>query len=71
MTLVTVDVTKPGNRLIYINGNYLEPAGNSSLNTFPLPPGNHFLETLTGAREVDFRKRIRVRRSRWPRLAGT
>ena len=62
MTLVTVDVTKPGNRLVYINGNYVEAAGNSSLNTFPLPTGNHILETLTAAREVDFRKRIRIRR---------
>ena len=62
MTFVTVDVTKPGNRLIYINGNYVEAAGNSSLNTFTLPAGDHILEALTGANAVDYRKRIRIRR---------
>ena len=40
MTFVTVEVTKPGNRLVYINGNYIEAAGNSSLNTFTVPTGS-------------------------------
>ena len=62
MTFVTVEVTKPGNRLIYINGNYVEAAGNSSLDTFTMPTGDHIFETLTGSRAVDYRKRIRVRR---------
>jgi hypothetical protein len=33
MTMVTVRVTKPGNRLVYINGNYVEAAGNSSVDS--------------------------------------
>lgn len=63
MTFVTVEVTKPGNRLIYINGNYVDAAGNSSVDTFTVPTGGHILETLTGDRAVDYRKRIRVKRS--------
>ena len=63
MTLVTVRVTKPGNRLIYINGNYTEAAGNSSADSFTVPPGGQIFETLTGDQQVDFRKEFRVKRT--------
>jgi len=63
MTLVAVQVAKPGNRLIYINGNYIEPAGNSSVDSFTVPTGGCVFETLTGDRSIDYRKRFRVRRS--------
>lgn len=63
MTLKTVRVTKPGNRLIYINGNYTEAAGNSSVDSFTVPTGGQVFETLNGDRKVDFRKRFRVKPS--------
>jgi hypothetical protein len=63
MTFVTVRVTKPGNRLIYINGNYTEAAGNSSVDSFTVPPGGQIFETLTGDQQVDFRKEVRVKRT--------
>jgi hypothetical protein len=61
MTFKTVRVTKPGNRLIYINGDYTEAAGNSSDGSFTVPTGGQVFETLTGDRKVDFCKRFRVR----------
>jgi hypothetical protein len=63
MTMVTVRVTKPGNRLVYINGNYVEAAGNSSVDSFTVPTGGRVFETLTRDRRVDFRKQFRVKRS--------
>lgn len=60
MPLCKVTVTKPLNRLIYINGNYLEPRGNSATDTFTVPTGGHTFDTLNGAGKVDFRKRFRV-----------
>ena len=62
MPFVTVRVTKPGNRLIYINGDYTEAAGNSSLDSFTVPTGGQLFETLTGSQEVDYRKEFRVKR---------
>lgn len=63
MTLVSVRVSKPGNRLIYINGDYTEPAGNSSVDSFTVPSGGQVFETLTGSREIDYRKEFRVKRT--------
>ena len=61
MPFAKITVTKPLNRLIYIGGNYAEPAGNSSTDTFIVPSGRHIFETLNGADTVDFRKRFLVR----------
>ena len=62
MTLVTVRVSKPLNRLIYINGGYSQDAGNSSTdNGFTVPTGGQVFETLDGNRCVDNRKKFRVR----------
>jgi hypothetical protein len=61
MTFKTIRVGKPANRLIYIDGGYEEPAGNSSADSFTVPTGGHVLETLNGDRRVDNRKQIRVR----------
>jgi len=63
MTFVTVRVSKPLNRLIYINGDYSQPAGNSSTDSFTVPSGGQVFETLNGDGRVDDRKRFRVRRS--------
>lgn len=63
MTFKTVRVEKPGNRLIYINGDYTEAAGNSSVDTFTVPTGAHVFETLNGDRKVDHRKKFRVKPS--------
>jgi hypothetical protein len=60
MTLVTVRVSKPLNRLIYINGGYDEPAGNSSSDSFTVPAGGQIFETLNADRRVDNRKKFRV-----------
>ena len=62
MTLVTIRVTKPLNRVVYIDGGYTQPAGNSSKETFTVPTGGHVFETLDGERRVDNRKKFRVRR---------
>ena len=61
MASVSVRVTKPANRRIYINGDYTDSAGNSSTDSFTVPTGGQFFETLTRDRRVDFRKRVRVR----------
>lgn len=58
---ITVRVSAPARRLIYINGSYAEAAGNSSDDTFSLPPGGQVFETLNGDRRVDFRKKFRIR----------
>lgn len=63
MAFVTVRVAKPSNRLIYINGNYTEAAGNSSGDAFTVQTGGQMFETLTGEQKVDFRKKFRVKRS--------
>ena len=52
MTMVTVRVTKPGNRLVYINGNHIEAAGNSSVDSFTVPTGGQVFETLTHVQAV-------------------
>ncbi len=59
---VTVRVSSPARRLIYINGAYAKAAGNSSDDTFSLPTGGHVFETLNGDDKVDFRKKFRIRR---------
>ena len=61
MTFVTVRVEKPRNRLIYINGGYSDPAGNSSTDSFTVPTGGQIFETLTGDRCIDYRKKFRVK----------
>ena len=63
MKFVTVWVSAPSNRRIFINGNYSQHAGNSSRDSFTVPTGGQIFETLNGARHVDYRKRFRVRRS--------
>jgi len=60
MTFVTVRVDAPPNRRIYINGDYAQPAGNSSTDSFTVPTGGQVFETLNGDRKVDNRKRFRV-----------
>jgi hypothetical protein len=60
MTFVTVKVDKPLNRLIYINGDFSEPAGNSSNDSFTVPSGGQIFETLNGDGRVDNRKKFRV-----------
>jgi hypothetical protein len=63
MTFVTVRISAPRNRLIYINGDYSQPAGNSSHDSFTVPSGGQVFETLTGDDRVDHRKKFRVRRT--------
>ncbi len=63
MPFAKITVTKPLNRLIYINGGYEQSAGNSSTTTFRVPSGGHVFETLDGDDAVDFRKAFRVRRN--------
>jgi len=60
MPFAKVQVTKPLNRLIYIDGNYLDPAGNSATDSFTVPTGGHIFETVNGDGKVDYRKRFRV-----------
>ena len=59
MTFVTVRVSMPLNRLIYINGDYSQSAGNSSTDSFTVPTGGQIFETLNGNQLVDNRKRTR------------
>ncbi len=61
MSFVTVRVGKPGNRLIYINGDYAQAAGNSSTDSFTVPSGGQLFETVNGNNCVDNRKKFRVR----------
>lgn len=63
MTFVTVRVSAPRNRLIYINGDYSQQAGNSSTDSFTVPSGGQMFETLNGNGCVDNRKKFRVRRT--------
>ena len=60
-SFASVQVTKPGNRLIYLNGDYQAPAGNSSTDTFTVPSGGNIAETLNGDGKIDYRKKFRVR----------
>lgn len=60
MAFASLTVTNPGNRLIYLNGNYDDPAGNSSRDKFVVPAGGNIAETLNSSRAVDFRHRFRV-----------
>lgn len=61
MAFASVRVSKPKNRLIYVDGDYTEAAGNSSTDSFTVPSGGHIAETLNGEGAVDFRKEFRVR----------
>lgn len=61
MAFASLHVTKPGNRLIYLNGDYSDPAGNSSNDSFTVPSGGNIAETLNGDGRVDYRKKFRVR----------
>jgi len=61
MSFASLRVTKPKNRLIYINGNYTEPAGNSSSNSITVASGGNIAETLTKEDKVDYRKQFEVR----------
>jgi hypothetical protein len=61
MAFASLTVTKPKNRLIYLNGDYENAAGNSSTDTFTVTSGGNIAETLNGDGKVDFRKRFRVR----------
>jgi hypothetical protein len=54
MTMVTVRVTKPGNRLVYIKGNYIEAAGNSSADSFTVPTGGHPPRAALGRTEYTY-----------------
>jgi hypothetical protein len=63
MALVTVRVSAPLNRLIYINGDYAQAAGNSSTDSFTVPSGGQIFETLDSDGCVDNRKKFRVRQS--------
>jgi hypothetical protein len=60
MAFASVRVTSPLNRLVYVDGDYETPAGNSSTDSFTVPSGGHIAETLNGDGKVDFRKRFRV-----------
>ncbi len=60
-SFASVQVSKPGNRLIYLNGDYQNPAGNSSTDTFTVSSGGNIAETLNGDGKIDFRKKFRVR----------
>ena len=60
MAFITVRVSKPTNRLIYINGTYTKAAGNSSKDSFSVPTGGYIFETMNTAGLVDNRKRFRV-----------
>ena len=61
MAFASLHVTKPANRIIYLNGDYQNPAGNSSTDSFTVPSGGNVAETLNGAGKVDFRKKFRVK----------
>jgi len=60
MAFVTVRVSAPLNRLIYINGDYSQAAGNSSTDSFTVPTGGQIFETVNGDGCVDNRKKFRV-----------
>ena len=60
MAFVTVRVSRPLNRLIYINGDYSQAAGNSSTDSFTVPTGGQVFETVNGGDCVDNRKKFRV-----------
>jgi hypothetical protein len=61
MAFASLRVLKPGNRLIFLNGDYQTPAGNSSTDSFTVSSGGNIAETLNGDGKVDFRKRFRVK----------
>jgi hypothetical protein len=60
MAFVTVRVSRPLNRLIYINGDYSQAAGNSSTDSFTVPTGGQVFETVNGDDCIDNRKKFRV-----------
>ncbi|HEY1386443.1 MAG TPA: hypothetical protein VGF43_22660 [Dongiaceae bacterium] len=60
MAFASLHITKPANRIIYINGDYENPAGNSSTDSITVPSGGCIAETLNGDRKVDWRKKFRV-----------
>jgi hypothetical protein len=59
MAFASLHITKPANRIIYINGDYENPAGNSN-DSITVPSGGCIAETLNGDRRVDWRKKFRV-----------
>ena len=61
MAFVTIRVSAPTNRRIYVDGGYGQSAGNSSTDSFTVPSGGHIFETLNGSDQVDYRKKFRVR----------
>ena len=61
MAFASLRVLKPANRLIYLNGDYQTPAGNSSAGSITVSSGGNIAETLNGDGRVDFRKRFRVK----------
>ena len=60
MAFASLSVSKPANRLIYLNGDHENPAGNSSTDSFTVSSGGNTAETLNGDGKVDFRKKFRV-----------
>lgn len=60
MTYVTIRVTSPQSREVYIDGDYTASAGNSSADTFTVDTGGHIFETLDDRRRVDFRGNIDI-----------
>jgi len=61
MSFASLRVTKPENRLIYINGNYAEPAGHSSIDSITVASGGNIAETLNQDGKVDYRKQFEVK----------
>lgn len=63
MAYVSVRVTAPPNRDIYIDGTYLRPAGRSPDDTFAVSVGRHIFETLDTELRVDNRRKFDVPQS--------
>lgn len=61
MSFASLRVAKPENRLIYINGNYAEPAGHSSTDSITVASGGNIAETLNKESKVDYRKEFEVK----------
>lgn len=58
MPFVSVRVSAPPDRDIYIDGTYIRPAGRSPDDTFSVPDGRHIFETLDANDCVDNRKKF-------------
>jgi hypothetical protein len=61
MSFASLRVIKPESRLIYINGNYADPAGHSSTDSITVASGGNIAETLNDENKVDYRKQFEVR----------